>query len=210
MPSNSLDNTIDLPFPKVVLASGNLKKIQEFETLFLNSNQIIPQPELGIESVEETGLTFIENALLKARHAAQESGLPALADDSGLVVEALDGAPGIFSGRYAGSNATDLDNCQKLLSALESALNRAAFFHATIVFVEHAMDPDPVIAQGRWHGEILKSPRGDGGFGYDPLFFIADVQLSAAELSAQEKNHRSHRGQALRTLTHQLNMRFQQ
>ncbi len=208
MPSNFLDNTIDLPFPKVVLASGNLKKIQEFETLFSNLNQIIPQPQLGIESVEETGLTFIENALLKARHAAQESGLPALADDSGLVVEALEGAPGIFSGRYAGPEATDLDNCQKLLSALESAANRAAFFHATIAFVEHAMDPDPVIAQGRWHGEILKSPRGRGGFGYDPLFYIPEFQMSAAELSAREKNHRSHRGQALRALAHQLNTRF--
>lgn len=208
MSSNFPDNTISLPFAKVVLASGNLKKIDEFKTLFSPSNQIIPQPQLGIESIDETGLSFIENALLKARHAAKESGLPAFADDSGLVVEALDGAPGIFSARYAGPSATDLDNCQKLLKALEPASNRSAFFHATIAFVEHAKDPDPIIAQGRWHGEILKSPRGQGGFGYDPLFYIHDVKMSAAELSASEKNQRSHRGQAIRALIQQLNLRF--
>jgi XTP/dITP diphosphohydrolase len=168
----------------------------------------VSQRELGVREVPETGQTFLENALIKARHAAKETGLPALADDSGLVVAALSGAPGIYSARYAGPDASDQKNCQHLLQAMKGKTDRAAFFHATIVFLLHAEDPDPVIAQGRWHGEILTQGQGDYGFGYDPLLYLAKHKKSAAELTTNQKNKLSHRGKALRQLLSNLSKRF--
>ena len=192
---------------KVVLASGNKGKLAEFQQLFAGSNvEIVTQDSLGIESPEETGLSFIENALLKARYASQVSGLPALADDSGLSVDALRGAPGIYSARYAGEEASDQDNVKKLLaelSALEDE-NRAARFHCVLAFVRYADDPVPVISQGQWEGTILSQPSGTGGFGYDPVFYVASEQCSAAEMEKSQKNAISHRGAAIASLIPQL------
>ena len=167
MSSSSTDNIIERLGPKIVIASGNAHKIEEFQSLLKAPNRFVSQCDLGVREVPETGQTFLENALIKARHAAKETGLPALADDSGLVVAALSGAPGIYSARYAGPDASDQENCQHLLQAMTGKTDRAAFFHATIVFLLHAEDPDPVIAQGRWHGEILAQGQGNKGFGYE-------------------------------------------
>lgn len=184
----------------IILASGNAGKIREFRALFANLGiEIIPQRELGIEDSEETGLSFIENAILKARHAARLGNLPAIADDSGLMVTALGGAPGIYSARYSGNHGDDTANNRKLLVELSSIENRHACFVSTIAYCAHANDPLPIIATGLWQGEILSSTRGDGGFGYDPLFWIPALQKSAAELSREEKNAISHRAQALQT-----------
>ena len=161
-------------------------------------------------SPEETGQTFIENALLKARHASLLTGLPALADDSGLVVPALNGAPGIFSARYAGPTASDIENCNRLLSALSGVTDRRACFHASLVFLLHADDPDPIIAQGHWFGEILTQSQGTNGFGYDPIFLVPELKKTAAELPESEKSAISHRGQALRQLTDSLAARYPQ
>ena len=192
---------------KVVLASGNKGKLTEFRQLFLNSNiELVTQDSLGIESPEETGLSFIENALLKARYASKVSGLPALADDSGLSVDALRGAPGIYSARYAGAEATDQDNVNKLLSELSSvdAASRQARFHCVLAFVRYAEDPVPVIAQGYWEGSILFEPSGKEGFGYDPIFYVESQQCSAAQMEKATKNAISHRGMAMASLMPQF------
>jgi XTP/dITP diphosphohydrolase len=173
----------------------------------LNSNiELVTQDSLGIESPEETGLSFIENALLKARYASKLSGLPALADDSGLSVDALRGAPGIYSARYAGAEATDQDNVNKLLSELSSvdAASRQARFHCVLAFVRYAEDPVPVIAQGYWEGSILFEPSGKEGFGYDPIFYVESQQCSAAQMEKATKNAISHRGMAMASLMPQF------
>lgn len=187
---------------RVVLASGNAGKLREFDALLGEYFQLEPQSELGISGAEETGATFEENALLKARHAAAESGLPAIADDSGLEVDALDGAPGVRSARYAGPDGDDAANNSKLLEALADVdgAARRARFRAVIVYVENADDRQPLIADGSWEGFIAHSERGTNGFGYDPLFFDAADRKRSAELDPEEKNRRSHRGKAVRAL----------
>ena len=190
---------------KLVLASNNAKKLKELrEILTPHGWELIPQGELGVSEDEEPHCNFVENALAKARHAAQMTGLPALADDSGLCVDALGGLPGVQSARYAGEPKSDARNNEKLLAALDGCSKRAAHFVSLIVFVRHADDPQPIIAEGEWHGEILPAARGDAGFGYDPLFYIREVDQTAAEMDAAEKNRRSHRGQALAHLLERL------
>lgn len=191
----------------VVLATGNAGKVREMQALLAETGwQIVPQSAFATPEVEETGAGFVDNALIKARHAARHTGLPAIADDSGLCCEALAGAPGIYSARYAGKGASDAANIDKLLMALRDvpAGARAAWFFCAIVFVRHAEDPCPVIAEGRWDGHIARAPRGSGGFGYDPVFEVPDTGLTAAELSAPDKLARSHRGQALAALCARL------
>lgn len=195
---------------KIVLASSNQGKLREFSTLLAPYDiEIVTQDQLGIEPAEETGQTFVENAILKARHASAASGLPALADDSGLEVDALNGAPGVFSARYAGPGAKDGDNNQKLLAALQEVpeTQRTARYHCILVLMRHALDPTPLICQGSWEGVILQEPRGTGGFGYDPLFWLPEQQCSVADLPAEQKNQLSHRGRALRQLVEQLAQR---
>lgn len=184
---------------QIVLATGNKGKVAEFSTLFEGfSIKVSPQSEFQVEEVPETGTTFVENAIIKARHAAKVTGLPAIADDSGLAVDALGGAPGIYSARYAGDNATDGDNIDKLLAALASETNnRKARFLCVLVFMRHELDPTPIICQGEWQGEISLQRHGEGGFGYDPVFWLPEQQCSAAELDKQTKNKVSHRGKAL-------------
>jgi len=190
---------------KLVLASNNSKKMQELNALLTPLGfEVIPQGQLGIAEAEEPHCTFVENALAKARHAARASGLPALADDSGLCVDALGGAPGVYSARYGGEPKSDARNNERLLAELGGKADRRARFVSVIVFVRHADDPQPVIAEGEWHGEILESPRGDSGFGYDPLFFVPEYGQSAAELDAVTKNRLSHRGQAMARLIARL------
>jgi len=186
-----------------VLASNNPGKIAEFNRLLLPwSIEVSPQKELGVDAPEETASTFVENALIKARHAARLAGLPALADDSGLAVDALSGAPGVWSARYAGIGASDEDNNQKLLQALEGVPkeDRTAQFHCVLVLMRHALDPTPIICHGQWAGRILETPRGERGFGYDPLFLVPEEQCSAAQLPPERKGVLSHRGQALAQL----------
>ncbi|MEC5321058.1 RdgB/HAM1 family non-canonical purine NTP pyrophosphatase [Brenneria populi subsp. brevivirga] len=188
---------------KVVLATGNPGKVRELAGLLADFGlDIVAQTELGVDSAEETGLTFIENALLKARHAAQITGLPAIADDSGLAVDALGGAPGIYSARYAGLDASDRQNLDKLLLALQDVPDerRGASFHCVLVYLRHAADPTPLVFHGRWDGVLARQPAGDGGFGYDPIFIVPELGKTAAELTREEKHARSHRGQALRLL----------
>lgn len=186
----------------IVLASGNAGKIKELQALLAGS-RIIAQADLGVEECEETGTTFIENAILKARSAARQCRLPAIADDSGLVVDALGGAPGVLSARYAGIGANSEANITKLLHALLDVphVQRSARFICVLVFMAYADDPCPVIAQGSWEGRILDQPAGRNGFGYDPVFWVASENCSAAELTPERKNALSHRGQALRQLT---------
>jgi XTP/dITP diphosphohydrolase len=189
-------------YPQIILASNNPGKIKEIEAL-LDDCLVIPQGNLSITEVEETGTTFIENAIIKARHAARYSKLPAIADDSGLVVDALDGAPGVISARYAGIGASDQDNINKLLQAMNGIPDeqRTGRFICVMAFMVHADDPCPVIAQGVWEGRILKHAVGANGFGYDPVFWVPGHQCSSAELPAAVKNALSHRGQALKQLT---------
>ncbi|WP_417474575.1 RdgB/HAM1 family non-canonical purine NTP pyrophosphatase [Luteimonas mephitis] len=192
---------------KLVIASGNRGKLAEFADLLGNSGiDCVAQGELGVGDVDETGLSFVENALLKARHAARATGLPALADDSGLCVDALGGAPGLYSARYAGSHGDAVANIDKLLDALRDVPDerRGAHFHAAIVLLRHADDPQPLIAEGSWHGRILHARRGDGGFGYDPVFLDPQRGRSAAELDPSLKNRISHRGLALAALREKL------
>ncbi|QOW23252.1 RdgB/HAM1 family non-canonical purine NTP pyrophosphatase [Novilysobacter avium] len=192
---------------RIVLASGNSGKLAEFNRLFAEAGiAFVAQGDLGVEDIEETGLSFVENALLKARHASRVTGLPALADDSGLCVDALGGAPGLYSARYAGEPGDAARNIDKLLQALEDlpAVQRGAHFHCTLVLLRHAEDPAPLIAQGDWRGRILDRPRGSGGFGYDPVFMDDMHGVSAAELEPSVKNTCSHRGRALRELQRQL------
>lgn len=194
---------------EIVLATGNQGKVRELSELLQPLDWCVrPQSEWNFAEAEETGLTFIENAILKARHAARETNLPALADDSGLAVQALGGAPGIYSARYAGASASDTDNVNKLLSALERIPDheRQASFHCVLAFLRHAEDPTPIICHGTWHGEITHQPAGTGGFGYDPVFWLPSENCTAAELSKERKQILSHRGQALRQLIAQLQM----
>ena len=185
---------------QTILASNNSKKIAELAAILARFGmEIKAQRDYGIEEIPETGLTFIENALIKARHAARQSGLPAIADDSGLCVPALGGAPGIYSARYSGEG--DDGNNRKLLAALENVADRRAYYVCLIVYLRHADDPLPLIAQGLWHGTIALDARGDGGFGYDPLFVPAGDNRTAAEYSAAEKNSISHRARALAAFT---------
>ncbi|MFP1822750.1 XTP/dITP diphosphatase [Lonsdalea quercina] len=188
---------------KVVLATGNAGKVRELADLLADFGlDIVAQTELGVDSAEETGLTFIENAILKARHAARVTGLPAIADDSGLSVDALAGAPGIYSARYAGEDADDRQNLNKLLEAMQDVPDdqRTARFHCVLVFLMHADDPTPLVCHGSWQGTLAREPVGSGGFGYDPIFFVPDAGVTAAELTRSEKLSRSHRGKALRQL----------
>ncbi len=190
---------------KLVLASNNAKKMKELNALLAPLGfEVIAQGDLGIPEAEEPHCTFVENALAKARHAAKLSGLPALADDSGLCVSALGGAPGVISARYAGEPKSDARNNDKLFAELGSATDRRAHFVSVIVLVRHADDPQPLIAEGEWHGEILAEQRGAGGFGYDPLFFVPAFGQTAAELDAETKNRVSHRGQAMQKLIERL------
>lgn len=190
---------------RVVLASGNKGKLVELQTILAEKDvELVPQSELGVGSVPETGLSFVENALIKARHAAQETGLPALADDSGIEVDALNGEPGIYSARYAGveGDLADAANNAKLLAALEQVpeAERTARFQCVIVYMRHDRDPMPLICQGTWEGRILFEEQGENGFGYDPLFYVPEYGCASAELSPEIKNGLSHRGQALRAL----------
>lgn len=194
-----------------VLATSNRGKVAELTALLAEAGvalDVIAQSELGVGGVAETGQTFVENALLKARHAARSTGLPAIADDSGLVVPALGGAPGVHSARYAGEQADDGANIAKLLAALDvPSVARRAEFHCALVALEHADDPAPLIATGSWAGEIAREPRGTGGFGYDPVFYIPALERTAAELPAAEKNRLSHRGAALKGLAELMKKR---
>lgn len=188
---------------RIVLASNNPGKVREIGQLLADQDiEVFPQSEFSIPEAEETGLTFVENAILKARHAAQLSGLPAIADDSGIEVDALNGAPGIYSARFAGKGASDEDNLQKLLEELKDVPEekRSARFQCLMVYLRHADDPTPLICQGTWEGRILFQPRGSGGFGYDPVFYVPTHDCASAELVPEEKNRLSHRGQALRKL----------
>lgn len=192
---------------RIVLASGNAGKCREFQQVLQPAGvELTLQKSLGINDADETGLTFVENAIIKARHAAELSGMPALADDSGLEVDALRGAPGIYSARFSGSDATDARNNEKLLHMLKDvpAPQRAARFHCVLVLMRHATDPTPLICQGSWGGRILDTPRGNNGFGYDPLFFIDTLNSTSAELAPETKNRVSHRGQALALLLQTL------
>ena len=192
---------------KIVLASNNAGKIKEFNQLLQKYNlEIIPQAELGVPDVPETGLTFIENALIKARHAAHFTGLPALADDSGLAVNALGGAPGIYSARYAGEQADPHANIEKLLAAMTDIPDdqRGGWFHCVLVFMSSASDPVPLVCDGQWQGTILHAPRGQHGFGYDPVFYVPSEKQTAAELAPAIKNKLSHRAQALHELIKKL------
>mgnify|MGYP001123694009 FL=1 len=192
---------------KIVLASNNAKKLKELSALLIPLGiQLIPQGELGVPEAEEPHHTFLENALAKARHAAQLTGLPALADDSGLCVKALGGAPGVQSARYAGEPKSDARNNEKLLAALTGVADRRAHFVSLLVLVRHGDDPQPLVAEGEWHGEIIDQYRGEGGFGYDPLFYVPAEKATAAELSAEVKNRLSHRGQAMARLLERLKL----
>ena len=191
---------------KVVLATGNPGKLKEVQELMTKTQfQFVPQSDFGVPEIEETGLTFVENALLKARNAAAHTGLPAIADDSGLEVRALNGAPGIYSARYAGGTRSDKANNEKLLQAMKSVpdIQRQARYYCVMVFLRHADDPTPIIAEGVWNGRIMHTPRGSKGFGYDPIFFDPIHGKAAAELEPAEKNRISHRAKALQ-LMHEL------
>ncbi|MCY0858171.1 RdgB/HAM1 family non-canonical purine NTP pyrophosphatase [Cupriavidus sp. D39] len=193
---------------RLVLASNNPGKLGEFGALLAPLGfEVIPQGQLGIDEAEEPFATFVENALTKARHASRLSGLPALADDSGICVDALDGAPGVYSARYAqlvGKPKSDTANNAHLISQLAGKLNRRAYYYCVLVLVRHAEDPRPVIAEGVWAGEVVDAPRGNAGFGYDPHFLLPHLGKTAAELSAEEKNAVSHRALALKALTERL------
>ncbi|WP_456405200.1 XTP/dITP diphosphatase [Thiolapillus sp.] len=192
---------------RIVLASNNKGKVREIGELLAGQDlEVLPQSEFNIPEIEETGLTFVENAILKARNAAALSGLPAIADDSGLEVDALNGAPGIYSARFAGPDASDADNNHKMLAALADIPDeqRTARFQCLMVYMRHGKDPVPIICQGTWEGRILREPQGENGFGYDPLFFVPEKNCSAAELPAEVKNAMSHRGKALQCLLQAL------
>ena len=199
-------------FPhRLVLASGNAGKVAEFKQLFSDWHcQVIPQSEFATPEVEESGDSFVANALLKAHAAAHHCGLPAIADDSGLEVDALGGAPGIYSARYAGSGASDADNNHKLLQELQGVPEeqRTARFQCALVFLRHWQDPNPLICQAQWEGLILEQAAGDGGFGYDPLFYVPDMGCASAQLTKDSKNVISHRGQALKLLMAALQQEY--
>lgn len=195
---------------KVLVASNNLGKIREIGGILAELDiVVVGQKALAIDEVQETGMTFIENALIKARHAAQQSGLPALADDSGLEVDALGGKPGVYSARFAGEHATDADNNRHLMESLKDHESSAltARFRCVMVYLRHPEDPSPVIGQGTWEGEIVREPRGHGGFGYDPYFWVPESGCTVAEMDEALKNRMSHRGAALRALLNSLRER---
>ncbi|MGB5445126.1 MAG: XTP/dITP diphosphatase [Psychromonas sp.] len=188
---------------KWVLATGNKGKVKEMSDLLNSfSIEVLPQSQFDVSEVAETGTTFVENAIIKARHAAKVTGLPAIADDSGLEVDFLNGQPGIYSSRFAGENATDQENIDLLLSKLEGVgqAQRGARFQCVLVYLRHELDPTPVICQGTWHGSITESVQGENGFGYDPVFWVDSEQCTSAQLSKQRKGELSHRGQALSML----------
>ncbi len=192
---------------KIVLASNNAGKAREItEILAAYHISVISQSEFDVPEIPETGLTFVENALLKARNACHHTGLPALADDSGIEIDALKGVPGIYSARFAGENASDEANLQKVLSELKNIpeAQRSARFQCLMVLLQHENDPTPLIFQGTWEGRILTEPQGENGFGYDPVFYVPEYQCSAAQLTAEQKNSLSHRGQALRALAKEI------
>lgn len=195
---------------KIVLASNNKGKVRELgEMLATLDMEVLPQASFNIEDAEETGLTFVENAIIKARHASAIAGLPAIADDSGLEVDALNGAPGIYSARYSGEGATDKKNLLKLLDELKDVPEekRTARFQCLLVYMRHANDPTPLICQGTWEGVITSEPMGENGFGYDPVFYVPTHKCTSAQLSAEEKNSLSHRGQALTSLLNALKVK---
>ena len=201
----------DIKPHRVVIASGNRGKLAEFAQLLSQWDcEAVPQSAFDIQPVDETGDSFVENALLKANAASHHSGLPAIADDSGLVVDALGGAPGIYSARYAGQEASDADNNEKLLAALKDVPEeaRSARFHCALVFLRHWQDPNPIICEATWEGRILLEPAGEGGFGYDPLFYVPGSGCTSAQLEASEKNRLSHRGQAMRLLLEALQREY--
>lgn len=190
---------------QLVLATGNQGKVKELAAMLEALNiDVLPQNQFNVPEVAETGTTFVENAIIKARHAAKITGLPAVADDSGIEVDALNGAPGVYSARFAGPNASDSDNIHKLLADMEGKTERSARFWCVLVYMRHADDPTPIICQASWEGKITEQPAGSGGFGYDPVFFVPTLNCSAAALSKEEKNAISHRGQALKMLAQQL------
>lgn len=192
---------------QIVLASGNPGKVREIGELLADCDiTVVPQSEFNVPEAEETGLTFVENAILKARNACEHSALPAIADDSGLEVDALRGAPGIYSARYAGKGAGDEANLQKLLVDMKDVAeaSRTARFQCVMVYMEHALDPTPLICQGTWEGRIQFEPSGDNGFGYDPVFFVPDHGMTSAQMEPELKNRLSHRGQALTALVNAL------
>ena len=193
---------------KLVLASNNAGKLREFAALLAPLDfEVLPQSAFGVSEAEEPHFTFVENALVKARHAARLTGLPAMADDSGICAEALAGAPGVLSARYAGEPKSDQRNNDKLIAELANQGNRRAHYCCVLVFVRHADDPQPIVAEGEWHGEIIDTPRGQNGFGYDPYFWLPEYACTAAELPAETKNAVSHRGKALQLLIERLRAR---
>jgi len=190
---------------KLVIATGNAHKLLEIGALLRPLGiEVLPQSDFGVPEAEEPHATFIENALAKARHAARLTGLPALADDSGLCVDAIGGAPGVISAVYAGEPRSDARNNEKLLAAMRGCTDRRAHYHCALVLLRHADDPQPIIAEGQWHGVILEEARGEGGFGYDPLFLDTTLNQSVAEISTEDKNRISHRGRALAVLLEKL------
>ncbi len=192
---------------KVVLATGNKKKVEELNALLADLNYaVVPQSEFNVESVPETGTTFVENAIIKARHAARITGLPAIADDSGIEVDALLGRPGVYSARYAGEDASDQDNLEKLLEEMNGVppVLRTARYWCVLVYMRHADDPTPIICQASWEGSLATEPSGENGFGYDPIFNVPDLDCTAAELEPATKNRLSHRGKALALLAKAL------
>jgi XTP/dITP diphosphohydrolase len=193
---------------KLVLASNNPGKLREFAALLASVDfEVLPQAQFNVPEAEEPHFTFVENAIAKARHAARLTGLPALADDSGICVDALGGAPGVFSARFAGEPKSDQRNNEKLIADLAGQANRRAHYYCILVFVRHADDPQPIIAEGEWHGEIIDVPHGANGFGYDPYFWLPEFGCTAAELAADKKNAISHRGKALAVLIGKLRTR---
>ncbi len=189
---------------KIILATSNLGKVRELNSMLGGQYNVVSQVDMEVEEVPETGASFIENALIKARNASSQSQLPALADDSGLVVDALNGEPGIYSARYAGENATDEDNIVKLLARMDDEDDRGASFCCAMVFVRNAGDPEPIIVERSWEGQILRELKGHNGFGYDPVFYLPELDCTSAQLSAEEKNRQSHRGQALQEILKHL------
>ena len=190
---------------KIVIASGNAGKLREIARILEPMGlEAMPQSAFGVPECPEPHVTFVENCIAKARHASAHTGLPALADDSGICVDALNGAPGVYSARYAGEPRSDERNNQKLIEALQGQADRRAHYYCVMVYVRYADDPTPIIAEGAWHGEIIDSPLGEGGFGYDPYFLVPAFGLTGAQMSMEDKNDISHRGQALRALAAKL------
>jgi XTP/dITP diphosphohydrolase len=190
---------------RLIIASGNPGKLREIGQILMPLGfEVRPQSDFAVPECPEPHVTFIENCLAKARHASLHTGLPALADDSGICVDALNGAPGVYSARYAGEPKSDQRNNEKMIAALQGQSNRRAHYYCVIVLVRHADDPQPLIAEGSWHGEIIDTPRGEHGFGYDPYFYLGEFGKTSAELDPDHKNAVSHRGQALRALVSKL------